>query len=155
MIEKAKKKVEDDKKRKFFFCCSSSKKVKETDRMKNNAFDPEKKTLIMTLEGTFTYTTIQSRYKKHKMNVIKSFKGDLTDSFNNGKRGRDKKRSSVSTRHLLKIPLGLKKGKGSMNVMIRPFSIEFIRELSFRYNILLITRAKKYVKKYFFLNNLF
>jgi hypothetical protein len=137
MIKKAKKLVKLEKSR--FFCCQK-KKEKEVELRSSMALNPDKKTIILFLEGTFTYNIVTDNARKERKKIIKSI--NKSAKFKSMK----KMYGSSQSCQKLKIPIPLKKGKGTVDVMIRPFSLEFIKELSIRYNIILLTRTKKFVR---------
>lgn len=164
MIQKAKSQLR--KKKNIFACCKSSKKGEQNSRTFTQ-LDSRKKTLIILLEGSFTYNTTSSQrgigrnitQKNKKFNVAKSlqnqfntqnsqFSANQSRSSKHNKM-RQLKESSMSSRRLLKIPIPLKQGdRKNLDVIIRPYSIDFINNVSLRYNIIMLTKASKYVRTF-------
>lgn len=127
-------------------------------RQTPNKLDKRKKTLIILLEGSFTYnTTLRSNNNKSAKNSSKKQSGqsrmELTRVLKKidhaftltGKRKSRESRESEKKK-VLSFPIHLKNHEGSnLEVKIRPYSFEFLNRVGLRYNIILLTNASKMV----------
>ena len=151
IIEAKKYVIEDKKKTKSscrWFACSSKKKTLEEPKAKRtseaNPLDEDKKTIILFLEGCFMYSTLsKSKDHKKKLMVIKSFKDKNLSVKVQEKKGSSK--LSENALRLREVPLVLKKDSPVIDISLRPYSIEFVDQLAYRYNIVLVSKSKIHV----------